>query len=60
MLEHVMPQLPNQIQPSFKAAISEQRLRVMPNSILSAVLNSRKGLIVVGDALNMRHPLTGG
>jgi squalene monooxygenase len=60
MLEHVMPQIPKQIQASFKDAVETQRLRVMPNSMLPAKLNNRKGLIVLGDALNMRHPLTGG
>lgn len=42
----------------------EKRLRVMPNSWLSARQQSgkgdREGCIVIGDAWNMRHPLTGG
>lgn len=35
-------------------------LRSMPNSFLPAVTNRTAGLLVLGDALNMRHPLTGG
>lgn len=42
----------------------KQRLRSMPNSFLPPSMqgqrNDRKGVIVVGDAMNMRHPLTGG
>ena len=60
MLEHVMPQLPLQTQKSFQEAVESQRLRVMPNSFLPATDKHRHGVIVVGDALNMRHPLTGG
>jgi squalene monooxygenase len=60
MLKYVMPQLPTAVQPSFAKAIKDQRLRVMPNSFLPAVRNDRPGFILVGDALNMRHPLTGG
>ena len=35
-------------------------LRSMPNSFLRATTNNVPGLILLGDALNMRHPLTGG
>jgi hypothetical protein len=42
----------------------EKRLRVMPNSWLPPRMQStkgdREGCLVVGDAWNMRHPLTGG
>ena len=34
--------------------------RSMPNSYLPARQNDVTGLCVIGDALNMRHPLTGG
>jgi squalene monooxygenase len=32
----------------------------MPNSFLPASTNKTPGLLILGDALNMRHPLTGG
>ena len=32
----------------------------MPNSFLPASTNRVPGLVVLGDAMNMRHPLTGG
>ena len=39
---------------------STPALRSMPNSFLAPITNSTPGLIILGDALNMRHPLTGG
>ncbi|KAL9053154.1 MAG: hypothetical protein Q9162_004951 [Coniocarpon cinnabarinum] len=35
-------------------------LKSMPNSFLASTTNSTPGLLILGDALNMRHPLTGG
>ena len=32
----------------------------MPNSFLPPATNRKPGLILLGDAMNMRHPLTGG
>jgi len=32
----------------------------MPNNFLAAAPNVRRGVLCLGDALNMRHPLTGG
>lgn len=60
MLNHVLPQLPTPCQRPFQEAVNEQRLRLMPNSYLPAIQNQRPGMILLGDALNMRHPLTGG
>ena len=56
----VLPSLPECIQPSFEAAIDENKLRSMPNSFLPPTTNKTPGLILLGDAMNMRHPLTGG
>lgn len=47
-------------------ALQSQRLRSMPNAFLPAVLQgqletgSKEGILLIGDAWNMRHPLTGG
>lgn len=60
MLDHVCPQLPEQLQPCFRKAVESQRLRQMPNSSLSAVCQQKPGVVMLGDSLNMRHPLTGG
>lgn len=56
----VLPSLPKRVQPAFEAALERQSLRSMPNSFLPATTNKSPGLIILGDALNMRHPLTGG
>ncbi|KAE9964000.1 hypothetical protein BLS_008738 [Venturia inaequalis] len=55
----VLPTLPESVKPSFEAAM-EQQVRSMPNSWLPPVTNKTPGMIMVGDAMNMRHPLTGG
>jgi squalene monooxygenase len=57
----VCPTLPTDIQPSFLAALEAPgALRSMPNSFLPPTTNRTPGLALLGDALNMRHPLTGG
>ncbi|TPX35854.1 hypothetical protein SmJEL517_g01732 [Synchytrium microbalum] len=56
----VSTQLPLAIQPSFLAALESDRLRAMPNSFLPPTTNKQQGVILLGDAMNMRHPLTGG
>ncbi|KAH8681262.1 squalene epoxidase-domain-containing protein [Xylariales sp. PMI_506] len=58
----VLPTLPESIQPSFRAALDRDNKipRSMPNSWLPPVKQSHKGIVILGDALNMRHPLTGG
>lgn len=56
----VKPNLPRSVRPSFEMAIEKGQLRSMPNSCLPATVNRIPGLALLGDALNMRHPLTGG
>ena len=56
------PQLPQQIQACFTEAVNTTKARSMPNSFLPPSNTAKKvsNLILVGDAMNMRHPLTGG
>lgn len=57
----VLPSLPKETQSSFSDAIEQKKFRPMPNQYLPAMKQgSEKGLVLVGDSLNMRHPLTGG
>lgn len=56
----VLPGLPESVRQSFEAALDSGRLRSMPNSFLSPSVNRVAGLMLLGDAMNMRHPLTGG
>ncbi|KAI1924829.1 Squalene epoxidase [Ophidiomyces ophidiicola] len=60
MLNVVLPELPAGCQQSFRDAVARGRLRSMPNSFLPSSIQKTPGLIIVGDAMNMRHPLTGG
>lgn len=63
--ENVIPQLPEQLRECVAREMAKgQRLRSMPNSFLPPSMQGQsdqaQGVIVVGDAMNMRHPLTGG
>jgi len=64
ILEKVLPELPSALHLPIQEAIETDRLRRMPNSFLPPVEQggeqSREGVILIGDAWNMRHPLTGG
>ncbi|CAG8585607.1 19661_t:CDS:10, partial [Dentiscutata erythropus] len=57
---NVLPFIPKSVKPSFYEALQTERLRSMPNSFLPPSANVNGGLIILGDAMNMRHPLTGG
>eukprot|EP00124_Ichthyophonus_hoferi_P003176 Ihof_evm4s261 gene=Ihof_evmTU4s261 len=60
MRETITPQLPLYLQASFLEALDRENPRMMPNSYLPAAPLVRKGVLCLGDAMNMRHPLTGG
>lgn len=57
---NVLKELPSQLHESFLLALSSERLRTMPNSFLPSSFSQQKGVAILGDAMNMRHPLTGG
>ncbi|KAK4103731.1 squalene epoxidase [Parathielavia hyrcaniae] len=59
---YVVPALPPHVQPSVHAALADGKIpRSMPNSWLPSQKQTRHaGVILLGDAHNMRHPLTGG
>ncbi|KAG6811773.1 hypothetical protein H0H92_005903 [Tricholoma furcatifolium] len=57
----VLPHLPSSLHLPVITALEKGRLRRMPNSFLPSLRQGlKKGVIMVGDAWNMRHPLTGG
>ena len=56
----VLPSLPECVKPSFERALDGGKLRSMPNSFLPPSVNRVAGMVMLGDAMNMRHPLTGG
>jgi len=55
-----LPQLPLSLQEPLREALSKGGLRSMPNSTLHPTSLKYKGVVIMGDAWNMRHPLTGG
>ncbi|XP_023546518.1 squalene monooxygenase-like isoform X1 [Cucurbita pepo subsp. pepo] len=56
----VAPQVPPQIHDAFIAAIDKGNIRTMPNRSMPAAPQPTPGALLMGDAFNMRHPLTGG
>ncbi|CEH15084.1 squalene monooxygenase [Ceraceosorus bombacis] len=63
--EKVIPQLPEVLRECVGKELGRSsRFRSMPNSFLPPSMQgqnkNRQGVILVGDAMNMRHPLTGG
>nr|QIW91914.1 squalene epoxidase [Panax japonicus] len=56
----VAPQVPKQLYNSFIAAVDKGNIRTMPNRSMPADPHPTPGALLLGDAFNMRHPLTGG
>ncbi|GMJ02550.1 DROUGHT HYPERSENSITIVE 2, SQUALENE EPOXIDASE 1 [Hibiscus trionum] len=56
----VAPQVPPEIYDSFVAAVEKGNIRTMPNRSMPAAPHPTPGALLMGDAFNMRHPLTGG
>lgn len=56
----VCSQLPPQLQEPFRVAVAIGNIRTMPNKIMPADPKHKPGALLMGDAFNMRHPLTGG
>lgn len=56
----IAKKLPVQMQAAYLSSINRDKLKAMPNMMVSANPVRKSGAIILGDALNMRHPLTGG
>ncbi|KAJ0700533.1 putative squalene monooxygenase [Helianthus annuus] len=56
----VAPQVPPELYAAFVAAIDKGNIRTMPNRSMPADPQPTPGALLMGDAFNMRHPLTGG
>ncbi|MCC6747492.1 MAG: FAD-dependent monooxygenase [Deltaproteobacteria bacterium] len=55
----IAPQLPRSLRPAFLEAVAGSTLKVMPNYFLAPKAPPRPGVVLLADALNLRHPLTG-
>ncbi|XP_073787561.1 squalene monooxygenase isoform X5 [Danio rerio] len=60
MTEEIHPKLPDHLKEPFLLAVQNNRLKSMPASFLPSSPVSKPGVLLLGDAYNMRHPLTGG
>lgn len=60
MLSVVAPQVPSLFRVPFERAVLDGKARMMPNRVMPAAADLLPGAILLGDAFNMRHPLTGG
>ncbi|CAI9303138.1 unnamed protein product [Lactuca saligna] len=56
----VAPQIPVGMKDAFVATIDKGNIRTMANRSMPAVPHPTPGALLMGDAFNMRHPLTGG
>lgn len=56
----VAPQIPPELKDAFVATIDKGNMRTMPNRSMPAAPHPTPGALLMGDAFNMRHPLTGG
>ncbi|XP_017972537.1 PREDICTED: squalene monooxygenase [Theobroma cacao] len=56
----VAPQIPSELYNTFISAINKGNIRTMPNRSMPASPYPTPGALLMGDAFNMRHPLTGG
>ncbi|KAH9712410.1 Squalene monooxygenase [Citrus sinensis] len=56
----VAPQVPPELHEAFISAVERGNIRTMPNRSMPADPQPTPGALLMGDAFNMRHPLTGG
>ncbi|KAI3451891.1 hypothetical protein Pfo_008556 [Paulownia fortunei] len=56
----VGPQVPPELHDAFISAVDKGNIRTMPNRSMPAAPYPTPGALLMGDAFNMRHPLTGG
>ncbi|KAK4447784.1 squalene epoxidase-domain-containing protein [Podospora aff. communis PSN243] len=55
----VLPIVPTNVRQQLSVAIENGRLGSMPNAWMPSTKNTTPGLVTIGDASNMRHPVTG-
>lgn len=60
LLNKIGPFIPESAKPSYINAVNAGKYKVFPNHRLPATPILKKGVVLLGDSLNMRHPLTGG
>ncbi|KAL6512888.1 Squalene monooxygenase SE2 [Orobanche hederae] len=56
----IAPQVPPDLHDAFISAVNKGKVRTMRNRSMPAVPCPKPGALLIGDAFNMRHALTGG
>jgi hypothetical protein len=56
----IAPQLPECVRTKFLEAVDANRIKGTKNQLLPVEPSVQAGAVLLGDAFNMRHPLTGG
>ncbi|KAJ4709169.1 Squalene monooxygenase [Melia azedarach] len=56
----VAPQVPAELRDALISSVEKGNIRTMKNRIMPAAPKPTPGAFLIGDAFNMRHPLTGG
>ena len=60
LMTEIRDALPKQMHPSFDYAVKTYPFKAMPSCEIPADPIRKKGAVLIGDSLNMRHPITGG
>ena len=60
VLTNIVPQVPEQLRAPLKKAVEGGQFKSMMNKTMPAQPSRTPGAAMIGDAFNMRHPLTGG
>lgn len=60
LLDRIAPQVPPSLRGAFETAARSGRIRSLQNSSVTGAPLHQPGALLLGDAFNMRHPLTGG
>ena len=60
LIEEKSKSLPKDIRERFIDGVQNTAIKCMPNNYLPVVKHDVKGVVLMGDSQNMRHPLTGG
>lgn len=60
LLERILPQMPEQLREGFETSVKKGKFKAKPTCQLSSRPILKDGVMLLGDSLNMRHPITGG
>ncbi|MTI31281.1 FAD-dependent monooxygenase [Xanthovirga aplysinae] len=59
LINKILPQLPKSLQLQFFEAVSNDKPKAKATALLASKPILKRGVVVLGDSLNMRHPTTG-